>query len=123
MASKRSVAGSAIDPTIEFAKLVVDEKEYRLAYSFNSIALAEAHAGCNLLRGLESLTDLSAVQLRGLLYAALTVAHPELTIADAGNLIRLDTIGPITTALAEAYTLSMPSAKKKSPDESVSETN
>lgn len=123
MAKRNTVSGTTIDPTIEFAKLVVDENEYRMCYSFNSIALAEAHAGCNLLRGLESLTDLSAVQLRGLLYAALTVAHPEITIDDAGKMIRLDTIGPITEALAEAYTLSMPQNKKKSQQaESGSET-
>jgi hypothetical protein len=119
--AKRSVAGSAADPTIEFATLSIDDVEYKLAYSFNAIAEAESVTGCNLLRGLESLTDLSATQLRGLLYAAMTVAHPEFTIEQVGHLIRLDTIGPVTTALAEAYSLSMP--KKKAENAEVETEN
>lgn len=105
---KKSVAGTKDDPTIKFATLALDGQEYSLCYSFNAIALAEKTAGCNLLSGLQTLTDLSAMQLRGLLFAALTVAQPELTINDVAKLIRLDTIGPITMAIAQAYTLSMP---------------
>ena|SRR3569832_908390 len=117
MPKRSTVAGTANDPNIQFAKLEVDGKAYKLCYSFNSIAVAESVAGCNLLKGLESLTDLTAVQLRGLLYAALSVAHPDLTVEDAGTLVRLDTIGSITTALAEAYTISLPASKKKPVDE------
>jgi hypothetical protein len=117
----RTVDGGALDPTILFATLMVDGKEYKLAYSFNAIAAAERTAGCNLLTGLESLSDLTAQQLRGLLFAALSIAHPTvkegekerlLTVEDAGQMIRLDTIAPITTSLAEAYRLSMPEKKK-----------
>jgi hypothetical protein len=112
MAKQRSVAGTKDDPTIQFADLTINGQSFRLCYSFNAIAIAESAAGCNLLRGLESLTDLSATQLRGLLYAALLVAQPEMTVEDAGRLIRLDTINPITAALAEAYSLSLPEQKK-----------
>lgn len=105
---KRSVAGTALDPTIQFAKLEIDGKAYKLAYSFNAIALAETAAGCNLLGGLENLGALTALQFRGLLYAALSVAQPKMTIEEAGNLIRLDTKGAIANALAEAYQFSMP---------------
>jgi len=112
MAFKKSIAGTALDPTIQFATLTIDDQTYKLAYSFNAIALAEAASGANLLRGLESLSDLTALQLRGLLYAAMTVARPETTIEEAGALIRLDTIGIVTTALGEAYMLSLPESKK-----------
>jgi len=112
--SKRSVAGTKDDPTIQFAPLTLDGKSYKLCYSFNSIAIAESVAGCNLLRGMEKLTDLTALQFRGLLYAALTVAHPDLSVEDAGNLIRFDTYAPIMDALGEAYRLSLPDSKKKS---------
>jgi hypothetical protein len=117
----RTVGGGVLDPTIQFATLMVDGKEYQLAYSFNAIAAAERTAGCNLLSGLESLNDLTALQLRGLLFAALSIAHPTVkegekerlfTVEDAGRMIRLDTIAPITTSLAEAYQLSMPEKKK-----------
>ena len=114
MGKQRSVAGTPADPTLHFAKLELDDETYLLAYSFNAIATAENVAGCNLLGGLENLTDLTARQLRGLLYAAMAVANPKVTIEQAGELIRLDTITPVTTALAEAYRLSMP-AKKADP--------
>jgi hypothetical protein len=118
----RNVAGTVDDPTISFAALDLEGKTYKLAYSFNALAAAEAAAKCNLLAGLENLRDLSAVQLRGLLYAALSVAHPRMTVEDAGLMIhpfttpaRPETITPITRALAEAYGLSMPEDKKPDP--------
>ena len=82
-------------------------KELVLAYDFNAIADAEEPAGCNLLAALESLSDISAMQLRGLLFAAV-VSTPKPTILECGELIRVDTIAPITTALADAYNLSIP---------------
>ena len=113
---KKSVAGTKDDPTIKFAKLVIDEKEYQLGYSFNAIAEAEAAAGCNLLNGLQSLNGMSALQLRGLLFAALRIAQPEIvSIDEVGLLLRLDTIGDVQEALAEAYLLSMPEKKSKEP--------
>ena len=114
--TKRSVAGTAVDPTIQFSTLVIGEKAYKLAYSFNAIAEAEAVAGCNLLSGLLILHDLTALQLRGLLYAALTVAQPETTLDEAGKLITIDAMYAITEALAQAYSLSMPSKKKVKPE-------
>jgi hypothetical protein len=115
MPSKKSVAGTGADPVIRFAKLELDGETYRLAYSFNAIATAEHVAECNLLSGLESLNDMSALQLRGLLYAAMSVADPKVTIHQAGALIRLDTLVPITNAIAEAYRLSMPEKKQDPP--------
>lgn len=114
MAKRKNVSGTAADPVVQFSKLEIDGETYRLAYSFNAIAIAENLAGCNLLSGLENLTDLTALQLRGLLYAALIVADPTATIGLAASLVRLDTIGIVTGALAEAYVLSMP-AKKQDP--------
>jgi hypothetical protein len=108
---KKSVASTALDPTIQFATLTIDGELYKLVYSFNAIAKAEGVTGCNLLNGLLSLESLSAVHLIGLLYAALSVAHPDMTVEKAGELVRLDTISSITQALAEAYALSMPQKK------------
>jgi len=85
------------------------EKELVLTYDFNAIAEAEEPAGCNLLAALESLSDITAMQLRGLLFAAI-VSTPKPTIIECGELIRVDTIAPITTALADAYNLSLPDA-------------
>lgn len=115
MAIRRLVSKTGANPTVEFSTLLLDGEKYKLVYNFNAIAEAEENAGCNLLGGLENLQNLTAIQLRGLLYAALGVAHPEITVTDAGRMIRLNTIAPITEALAEAYRLSMPEAKTSNP--------
>jgi len=110
---RRNVSGTVADPTVRFSKLEIAGKTYRLAYSFNAIAEAEHVAGCNLLEGLDSLQELTALQFRGLLYAALSVAQPEVTIEQAGNLVGLDTESRmvVASALAEAFRLSMPDKK------------
>ena len=114
--TKRSVVGTAADPTLQFADLEIEGVKYKLAYSFQAIAEAEHLAGCNLLSGLENLADLSARQLRGLFFAALSIAHPKVTIAEATQLIRVESILPITLALAQAYNLSIPDKKTDPPE-------
>lgn len=108
---RATVASTANDPTLRFAKIEINGNTYKLAFSFNAIALAEAHSGANLLEGLENLTSLSAAQFRGLLYAALSVAHPKMTLAEVGNLVDFETMGRLKDGLAEAYMLSMPDRK------------
>src|SRR5689334_16781036 len=106
--ARRTVAGTAADPTIKFAKLELDGKTYSLCYDFNAIAIAESLCpGSNLLHGLLSLQQLNAVQLRGLLYAALLKAHPTITLYQAGEFVRLDRVEQICRAIAEAYGLSV----------------
>lgn len=94
--------------------LLIDGKKYQLAYDFNAIADAESLAGCNLLNALENMNDITAAQLRGLLHAALVAAWPveskllPPSLAEAGTMCRVDTIGIVTTALGEAYMLTLP---------------
>ena len=106
--AKKTVAGTADDPTVRFAMLKIGEKEYKLAYDFNSIAEAERICGVNLLSGGLTFQNPTANQFRGLLYAALRISDPEITPEAAGKLITLDTLAPITHALMEAYGVSMP---------------
>jgi hypothetical protein len=106
----------AVIPTLRFSTLEIDHKEYRLAYSYNAIALAEEASGCNLLVGLENLRDLTALQLRGLFYASLTPFQPSITVDQAGDLIGIASIGPITAAIADAYRKSMERPAEKSQD-------
>jgi len=91
------------------ATLTIDGETFELAYDFNMIADAEEIAGCNLLDALEHLSAINARQLRGLLYAAV-ISKPRLTLLEAGALLRVDNISPITSALAEAYNLTLPDA-------------
>jgi hypothetical protein len=120
---RNNVAGTASDPTIQFASLEIDGKTYRLTYDFNAIAQAEAASGCNLLQGVAGflLNTATAAQYRGLLYAALLKAHPKMSIDQAGNLVRIDTMPDIRRALAEAYNLSMPEKKRMDIEEVAAE--
>jgi len=94
------------------SSLKIDGQTLELAYDFNLIAEAEEAAGCNLLAALENLQDLTAMQLRGLLFAAI-VSTPRLTLLEAGALIRVNTISVVTTALADAYNLTLPAPEPK----------
>jgi hypothetical protein len=111
--AKRNVSGTEADPTIRFAPLELGGVTYQLAYDFNAIAEAEFLARCNLLSGLESLQSLTAAQFRGLFYAALSPAHPEITVQEAGRMITLEdgVRLKIANAIAKAYKLSMPDKK------------
>src|SRR5437899_62731 len=108
MAKKNSVAGTPADPTVKYARIEIDGQAWSLTFDFNAIALAEAHTNVNLFKALGNLGDLSASQFRGLVYAGLLKAHPELTAEQAGSLIRIDTMAPLQESLAEAYINSMP---------------
>jgi hypothetical protein len=94
------------------SKVTIDGVEYALVYDFNRIAEDEAGAGCNLLGALGHLVNLSAVEMRGLLFAMAnrvdTGAH--LTIEQAGKLVSLETIVPIYNAIFEACGVSVEAA-------------
>lgn len=100
------------------AKLEIDGRTYQLAYDFNAIAEAEASTGCNLLHGISAALfgTLSAAQLRGLLCASLRAGQPDITLAETGALIRIDTLERIHTAIAEAWGLSLPEKKENPPE-------
>jgi hypothetical protein len=106
---KQSKTGSQTAVNIaKTAVLELDGKQHRLVYDFNAICAAESVAGCNLLHALENLGDLTGMQLRGLLYAAMKPFSADVTIEEVSVMIRLDAIGAITKSLAEAYALSVP---------------
>jgi hypothetical protein len=117
MANKKKSA--APNPTVKYAKIAIDEETYSLAFDFNAIAVAEEVSGVNLMKALSNLNDLSASQFRGLLYAALIKAQPEIAIEEVGQLINLTTMAPLQLALAEAYINSMPEPKAENPQQPV----
>ena len=112
-----SVSNTTLDPTIDWVQIEVDEKQYHLCYSFNAICQAESVTKCNLLSGMWTfVTDrqgITAEQLRGLLYASLQKAHPEMSLQAAGDLIRLDTFAGLEQAVSLAYLNSLPAKKKQ----------
>lgn len=111
---RKSVAGTPADPTAHFATLEIDGQAYSLIYDFNAIAEAEALIpDCNLLHGIAAVyrNTWNARQLRGLFYAALQRAHPQISLTGAGSLIGIDTMPEIRDALLAAYAASLPEAK------------
>ena len=107
MPRKSSVAGSADDPTIHPVKLELEGEEYTLIFDFNSIALAESITKVNLLEAIE-FKGITAAQYRGIFYASLLKAQPEITLAEAGSLITLRYMPLITDAMVSAWIASMP---------------
>ena len=77
-----------------------DSQEYTLVYDFNQIADAEAVTGVNLLSAISDMRTMTAVQLRGLLYACLKTAHPTVLVTEAGDLLSRDSI-TVTKALGK----------------------
>jgi hypothetical protein len=92
------------------ASVEIDGTNYPLAYSFTVIANTEPESGVNLLHALRNMGNLSAMQLRGLFLAAIRSANPKstMTITEAGQLIRFDSVIEITEALAKSLILSIP---------------
>jgi hypothetical protein len=129
----KKVAGTKDDPTIRFASITIDETEYKLAYSFAAIAKAEKPTGCNLLSGMVSVSNIldtgfpGASVVLGMFWAALSVAHPDMTWNDAAVLIRPDTVADIWHAVQEAQALSRkdyePEKKSVEPEPEVKPSN
>jgi len=116
MARKTSIAGTAQDPTIPFVPLTLGGTEYKLCYSFNALAQAEALTGLNMFRGLD-LQALNLTQLRAMLWATMLIAQPNITLQDVGDLIPSPTHCNLAlTALATAWTASMPKPEPPDPN-------
>lgn len=95
-------SGTPADPTARFALLELNGETYWLIFDFNAIARAEQVAKVNLLESLD-FSGLTAAQYRGLFYASLLKAHPEVTIDEVGQLINLRSMAKISAALLQAW--------------------
>jgi hypothetical protein len=118
MAKPKTVAGTAADPVVRYTPLEIDGSTYRLAYDFNAIAQVEQSQGVNLLKNF-MVSELNASSLRGILYAGLLKAHPEMTMEDAGRLIHPRNINSILETVVRAYEASMPEKKEAAAGEAL----
>jgi hypothetical protein len=66
-----------------------DPQPYILKFDFNEVCNAEAAAGCNLMQALSGV-PITAAQTRGLLYACLKPANPQVLLSEAGALLSKD---------------------------------
>ena len=90
------------------ATLEIDGRTFELKYSTNAICDAEREAGCSLLTAMIDFAGMSVIQLRALLCACIRGGDPmsKMTVKEAGDLVKYETIFAITNALAEAMLLS-----------------
>ena len=99
-------------PAVRFTPLKLSGSAYQLAFKFNALCEAEKLTGENLLQGLGRLINggMTAAQYRAVLYASLRMAHPKLTLEDAGDLIESafadGTISDIREALLTTHYVS-----------------
>ncbi len=106
------LTNSQTNPIREYATLEVDGEQYQLCYDFRQFAEAERITGQSLLIGDFNFDGMSMVRLRGLLYAALKSAHPDVTLEVAERMIRFDTASSVMDAIARANELSKPKKKE-----------
>jgi hypothetical protein len=100
---------SPIPPAAK-ALLEIEDGTFELVYDFNAIAEAEPQAGCNLLHavGAALLHNMTASQMRGLLYALLRARHADMDLPRVGALIRLENYARIREALKTAIMATAP---------------
>ena len=97
-----SVAGEpGLDATLPDVSLVIGGKERHLCYDYNAIVLAEKATGVNLLKAIVG--EITATNLRGLLWAALVRDNPKLTLDEVGSWISPRNVGTIHQALITAW--------------------
>ena len=101
------------------SSVTIDDKTYKLGYNFNSLCDAEDVSGCNLLDALGMIAGgagVTAKQLRGLLLGMLVEQpwwpkvvkdSPKEALKFAGQLVRMDTIEPLTMGILEACALAV----------------
>lgn len=102
MSNHNHVAGvPGADPTLPDVALVLNGKTHHLAFDFNAIVLAEKATGINLLRSI--VNEISATNLRALLWAALLKENPKLTVEEVGTWITMRNAATIHNALITAW--------------------
>ena len=102
MPKKNQVAGTVgQDPTLPNVSLILGGVERHLCYDFNAIVQVELLTGINLLKS--AITELSATNLRALLWSALLKENPDLTIDEVGSWITLQKAAFIHQAIITAW--------------------
>ena len=97
-----SVAGKpGQDPTLPNVELTCGKATFHLAYDFNAIVKAEQATGVNLLSSVVG--EINASSLRGLLWASLLPENPDMTLDQAGKLIKPANIPTIRQAIVTAW--------------------
>jgi hypothetical protein len=109
--SSKKFAKPAQNPALPTVAITFNDKEYRLCFDFNAIALAEEATGLNMFSSFD-FTHLSATKFRAMLFASLKHNHPDITLEEAGAFVTSKNLAEITVKMVEAWHGSRPEVKE-----------
>lgn len=89
------------DPTLPDVSLVIGGQERHLCFDFEAICKVEQLTGLNLLKS--AVSEVSATNLRALLYAALLRDDPALSLEQVSKWITMHNVANIHQALVTAW--------------------
>ena len=92
------------------------DKKRHLLLDLNAMAAFEDATGKNIMRGFGS-AEMTAKDLRALLWACLLHEDENLTIEGAGRLIHTGNLDAVTESLGEAWSAAMPEAEEEQESE------
>jgi hypothetical protein len=122
MPKNHKIAGDAsIDPTLPKIAIKLGKETYYLAFTFGALATAEARLrdigmSVNLLQALD-LSNMDAMKLVPLLYAALLSHQPKITPDKVTSLVTIKNLGSIFEGIAQAYGASLADPDETEKDE------
>lgn len=93
-------------------KIMLD-KERILCLDLNAMCEFEIVTGKNLFDGSFRGDDLSARDMRALLWSCLLGDDPTLTLKQVGSMISIDNMSEVASRLNEAYDVAVPEIKRK----------
>jgi len=103
----------SLDPSLPDVTLLVGSEEFHLAFDMNAIVLAEKATGIDLFKA--SISNPTAENLRGLLWACILKHKPDFTIEQAGKLITPRNLQNVWLAVLTAWHDSVSSDEVEEP--------
>lgn len=88
-------------------KFTLGDKEYELKFNMNTFCELEEVYG-DLNKAFEDLQNMKIKAIRALIYAAVKVYDENITLKDVGELLGLDDLERLGTAINEALNTAMP---------------
>lgn len=120
MAKTRSVAATAVDPTLPKTPVKIGAKTYDLCFDLGALAEAETAfrqqgIEVNLL---EALPGYTLAHVRTLFPCALRTFHPEISFSDAQKMVTMPVLYVVAAAIGAAWKASLPESEPR-PEEPV----
>lgn len=121
---KRTIAGTAADPTLPKTPITIKGKTYDLCFTFGALAEAETSINVELARkgSTESVNMLyqfpmpNLANTRACFAAALRTFHPEISFADAIEMVTPSTIVVISSTIMAAWNTAFMDGEEKAAD-------